>query len=478
MWVHKRYRNAHFTPTSPLSLYLHGKAGSGKSSFVRNLPPALEATIEEYADPEILVRFVKQNLNKRMEVLELELQLRPNNNDLSVMSIIQGRRMTMSQSKPGLVVVDLEEMPSNDRSTTVDPNQLLVAQLISQRFAGRKGQYKSNSASSSSYSSGRMIPRNSEKRGIQNDASIPIVLTSNYNLDPLSRDALKRLNIFGNLAEIEVRAVEGNDRTEFANSYVRHQCNLSSCSDIVLNIPIGEGDIRPLVRHLRMISFYINSLLVTANDDSVVKNVHQGKKVTVFQEGQSCIVTVGERKVDLKLGTLENLFPLTRQVFDSRVTHAIQSVRDTIVNHGAVEELSTILDFWFAKTLAPTVIISNDEQKIQKLAEAAGALRDVHFIPSVDAGVYKMMKSLYDPNETPNLRDDILAYGRGSFVVVELKCLNNDAQLCIREIIEDSPSMTAFSTGKSALYKAGLLFAVYVKGDITPEVLSRASLVL
>ena len=414
-----------------------------------------------------------------MEVLELELQLRPNNNDLSVMSIIQGRRMTMSQSKPGLVVVDLEEMPSNDASTTVDPNQLLVAQLISQRFAGRKGQYKSNTSSSSSLSSaGHSIPRNSEKRGIQNDASIPIVFTSNYELDPLARDALKRLNIFGNLAEIEVKAVEGNDRREFAHSYIRHQCNLSSCSDIILNIPIGEGDIRPLVRHLRMISFYINSLLVTADDDSFVKQVHQGKKVTVFQEGQSCMVTVGERNVELKLGTLENLYPLTRQVFDIRVTHAIQSVRDTIVDPAAVEELSTILDFWLAKTLAPAVVLSNDEQKIRKLAEAGGSLRDVHHIANVDAGVYKMMKSLYDPNDTPNLRDDILAYGRGSFVAVELKCLNNDAQLCIREIIEDSPSMTAFSTGKSALYKAGLLFAVYVKGDITPEVLSRASLVL
>jgi hypothetical protein len=43
------------------------------------------------------------------------------------MSIIQGRRMTMAQSKPGLVVVDLEEMPSNDLDA--NPNQLKVAQF-------------------------------------------------------------------------------------------------------------------------------------------------------------------------------------------------------------------------------------------------------------------------------------------------------------------------------------------------------------
>jgi hypothetical protein len=50
--------------------------------------------------------------------------------------------------------------------------------------------------------------------------------------------------------------------------------------------------------------------------------------------------------------------------------------------------------------------------------------------------------------------------------------------MMIREIIEDNPSMTAFSSERSALYKEGLLFCVYVKGDITPEIASRASLVI
>lgn len=54
---------------------------------------------------------MKQNLNKSYGELNRELTLRPNNNDLSVMSIIQGRRMTLSSTKPGLVVVGLEEVP-------------------------------------------------------------------------------------------------------------------------------------------------------------------------------------------------------------------------------------------------------------------------------------------------------------------------------------------------------------------------------
>ena len=107
----------------------------------------------DFLDPEILVRFVKQNLNKPFRDLELELELRPNNNDLSVMSIIQGRKMTLSQSKPGLVVIDLEEMASNDPDS--NPNQLKTAQLISQRFSGRHGDYRETTAA----------PRNSHGRG-------------------------------------------------------------------------------------------------------------------------------------------------------------------------------------------------------------------------------------------------------------------------------------------------------------------------
>ena len=67
----------------------------------------------------------------------------------------------------------------------------------------------------------------------------------------------------------------------------------------------------------------------------------------------------------------------------------------------------------------------------------------------------------------------------GSFVVTELLCSTIDDQLCIREILEDTPSMTAFSSSKSALYKEGLLFGVHIgSGEITPELRSRASLIL
>lgn len=456
-------RNAHFTPTLPLSYYFFGKAGAGKSSLVRNFQPALEAAIEETADPEILARLVKQNLNKRFDTLELELQLRPNNNDLSVMSIIQGRRMTMTQTKPGLVVVHLEEMPSSD--PIGNPNQLQVAQLISQRFSGRYGAFQA---------SGKPPPRNSENRGIANDASVVSLFTSNYQLDDASKEALNRLKMFEHLDTIEITAVSGIDRVHFANAYLR-QClkdrfvEQQPNIDLSLKISVGEGDTRPLVRYLRMIAFYTTAL--------VSRSLRFGGRVevNVVQDGQKCTIFTASESIELETGTLNNLFPVTPRIYDSRVSDAIQRL-DAVFP--ALDELSVILDFWLARTFAPAVIVSNDQHKIRRLMEVVKTLKDVCSIEHVNAQNYKMMKSLYDPNDTPNLRDDILRFGRGATVAVELECPSKDAQMCIREIIEDSPSMTAFSTAQSALGKDGLLFAVYVKGEITAEVQSRASIIV
>ena len=465
--------NAHFDPNSALSLYLHGKAGSGKSSFVRNFQPALEATVEEHMDPEILVRYVKQNLNKRFETLELELELRPNNNDLSVMSIIQGRRMTMGQSKPGLVVVALEEMPGN--SPNANPNQLLVSQLISQRFSGRNGDFSSDT--------NRAAPRNSDKRGIQKDASLVTLITSNYKLEGPCQDALQRLQILKHLSKQEICAVSGKDRVEFANSYLK-QCLedllvSSKSPNIDLDITYGKGDTRPLVRYLRMIAFYIVQLSYSSKDD--INQEVTPKDICVVQKDNYCKVSVGSTAfVELQRGSFENLFPLKpHPPFHPQVGQVLACLKENNVCLSTrLSELSIILDYWLAKTLAPAVIVSKDPGIIQQLMEAIASLEKVSSISAINADEYKMMKSLYDTTNTPNLRDDILQFGRGAFVSIHLQCPSKDAQLCIREIIEDSPSLTAFSSSKSALYKTGLLFGVHVNGDITPELLSRASIVI
>jgi hypothetical protein len=450
---------------------LHGKAGSGKSSFVRNFSPALNATIEEHTDPEILVRFVKQNLNKPFQDLRMEFELRPNNNDLSVMSIIQGRRMTIAQSKPGLVVVNLEEMASNEPGA--NPNQLKTAQLISQRFAGRTGEYK-HSANAS---------RNLGNRGISGDASLVALFTSNYELDEPCRDALLRLQMFSNLKCIHATAVSGEDRQGFARVYIQ-QCvqdrfaEMAPECHVELQIPVGVGDTRPLVRQLRMLSFYLCGLVA----DSVTVGGRIAARITKSDKG-TYVIASGEHIIALKTSSLQNLLPMVPRVFDERARKTVEGMcaiynGSTAAVTDSPEEILQIVDFFFAKILAPAVVVSNDANLIKNLVALVGAQEDVQTIKGVNPKSYKIMKSLYDSSDTPNLRDDILKFGRGALVAVELQCQSKDAQLCIREMIEDSPSQTAFSTIKSALYKDGLFFGVYVEGEITPEVRSRASLII
>lgn len=289
--------------------------------------------------------------------------------------------------------------------------------------------------------------------------------------------------MFENLKCIEVKAVSGEDRQHFAHAYIQ-QCVQDRFADfapeciVELEIPVGDGDTRPLVRHLRLLSFYLCSLVA----DSVTVGSKICAKI-VKSESDTYFVTSGDRSVKLKTSSMQNLLPIVPQVFDSRTEKAIELLRASCEGNvseimSRMDEISQVLDFYFAKTLAPAVVVSNDANFIKNLVFLVGSQEDVQAITGVDPNNYKMMKSLYDPTDTPNLRDDILKFGRGAFVAVELECHSIDSQLCIREIIEDSPSMTAFSTSKSALYKDGLFFGVYVDGEITPEVRSRASLII
>lgn len=79
------------------------------------------------------------------------------------------------------------------------------------------------------------------------------------------------------------------------------------------------------------------------------------------------------------------------------------------------------------------------------------------------------------------LRDDLRALRRSDpqcRVVVELRAETAEGQLRVREMLEDSPSMVACSTTRSALHKHGLFFAVLVDTHVTPELRSRASILL
>jgi hypothetical protein len=466
---------------------------------VRSFGPSLNAVIMQFVDPEVMVRFVKQNLNKRHETLRLELDLRPNNNDMSVMSIIQSRRMTYGQSKPGLVVVGFEEMPS--RGPDRDPEQLTTCQLMSQRFAGRRGSFTT---------AGPAAPKSSGNSGISGDAAIVPIFTSNYDLDEASADALRKLEMFQQLCVVPMQAIFGQDRANFAKHYVSHCLVEKGWTDdetasMVINVDVGEGDTRPLVRQLRMIAFYLNRFkhlqMIPGSVIVVVSQARDGGGGYIIHGGDETKASTVELTTS-DHGTLLDTTTSSHCIIDhdsaTTITNRLRiqlSSSSSALSATIVHELSTILSFWLENALAPAVIVTQNavwhQSLVAALLETAKVVETrVKVISSVDASQYKMMKSLYDycsDATNTNLKDDIMALrgggggtGGGScFVAVDLICPTVDSQLCIREMIEDGPSQTAFSSDRSALHKNGLLFVVMIHGDvITPEVQSRASLIL
>ena len=70
--------------------------------------------------------------------------------------------------------------------------------------------------------------------------------------------------------------------------------------------------------------------------------------------------------------------------------------------------LAQIFNYWLAGTFAPTVVVSNDAVLMHDLIQAVSSSVDEtteSVLLSIDASCYRMTRSLYNPRDTPNLRD-------------------------------------------------------------------------
>lgn len=416
--------SADFNPSYHFSLYLHGLAGAGKSSFIQRFVPALAATINEFLDPDLDVRFVKQNLNKTREELNVELELRPNNNDLSVMSIIQGRRMTLAQSKPGMVVVGLEEVPPvvlDLGSDSIDQCQNL--KLLADRFSGLRGEHITPEA--------RKRLEQQNRTGISAHASVLTIFTSNYKLDPRGSDMLRELSMFRNLLIIPVCAIADKDRQEFAKGYLcqllKDYFSRSTVNfEVSLCMDLGRGDIRALVRHLRSISFFLasevrakallsrNGMQSTSHEAKVDKirfvvqeNYDSGLVSLFLADGESAIV-------ELCHGHHFNLFPIKRKLIDTRTEKAIAHIEKKLpkLEKAVLDDLAHVIDYYFGQVLIPAVVLCRSKQLVKAIIESLGQVEGLSMIKGIDASKYKIVKSLYDSEDTRSLRDDIISLRR------------------------------------------------------------------
>jgi hypothetical protein len=478
---------AGFAPAHHFALYLEGKAGAGKSSFVSKMVPALASTVEELLDPEMDVRFVKQNLNKTLGELEQELTLRPNNNDLSVMSIIQGRRMTLSQTKPGLVVVALEEVPpaaegrgaqaeeDADEEGAHDPSaieQHATLRLLSRRFQGLRGKGVTASELSRLRQQGRA--------GISEHPEVLTIFTSNYPLSHPAGANLQPLPMFSNLLQLPVAAIATHERRAFAEGYLAQMLGVR----VQLDFDLGEGDIMDLVRYLRTLAFHAAPALEAVGGAGELAVLVRQREGDCGMRVLHAHVGEGEGAISLvrlRVGGHGNLFPMDTPPAHPRAHSVAEHVRRRMAGL-CLDDIGHVVEYWYSGVLMPAVVVVRSALLASALVEALAQDPAVSAIRGIDATTYRIVKSLYEGHEVRSLRDDIKALRRLSseaLVVTEVSCHTTDAQLKIRELLEDTPSMVAFSTAKSALQKRGLFFVVDVGSiTITPEIRSRASLVI
>ncbi len=508
-------------PQTPVCLYLHGAAGSGKSSVVRALLPALSATVRAFLHPELLGAFVKQNLNKAVADLDLELQRRPNNNDLSVVHVVEMAREPLSASEPRLLLLGLEEMPDG-ASDAGGGTQLAVAALLAERF-----------------------------RKSSPHPDLLVCFTSNYPLCEEASAALRACKLFAPLECVTIQPVGGAQRVALGRAMLRsliaegladgaraapRRAAPSAASEQLLRIDVclelGSGDVRPLVRFLRAVAAYavamLDAQLPAADErDGGPPAAKLAKRAAPSEAARAAHLTVADtdqagadaavdacpqaaasfsRPVCLTLeitdspcadtlrlrpGPYGNLAASDGRRLDARTDQILSRVRAGITApegsgtvgsspaeaSGALESLGLILDLFLTNALAPAVVLCTDQPAARVLAAAlidalAAALPPpsvggdsegggLGLIRHVDVNEVKMNRSLYDARDARSLRDEILDLREHlPRVAVELLAPTTASELLIREMVEDSPSVVAHSVHKRILHKRGLLFVV------------------
>jgi hypothetical protein len=471
-----------------------------------------------------------QALNKPLAHLSLEFQRRPNNNDLSVVNVIEMAREPLSASEPRLLMLGLEEMPN---VATPDANgaggdaagggaggdeeedvgeQLATCELLTQRL-----------------------------RGFCHHPDLLVCLTSNYALAPAAHAALTACKAFANLQVIHVHPLDGSEREALAMALLRTHLgggdaaggggaggqmagggaggDASECR-IELQLSLGRGDVRPLVRHTRTLAVYARHLIralrdeqqaaagVTAanvssplllrisEDTSATHVSHDGTRcfdapITLTAQAEGVASESAAHSLVVVPSAGGSLTPADGRSLHPASDAALTWMGDASGDASTILTLRRVLDLFLLDALAPAVIVCTASDAAQKagsqlidaLSHALGGGGALGVVRAVDVREVKMNRSLYDPRETRSLRDELLDLKEThTRVAAELLCPTRESELLVREMVEDSPSLVAHSVHKRILHKRALLFLVHVGAhtveDITPELVSRASVVL
>ena len=222
--------------------------------------------------------------------------------------------------------------------------------------------------------------------------------------------------MFENIQRVETSAVADSDRVEFAKAYLTSvladRTSISSnwsFDSIDMDIDVGSGDTRPLVRHLRMIAFYVVNFLEKRSDNADNNSNVRLRLTTSDGNNKSVDMEINGSRIQLVHDPeCNNLYSSATPIHNEVAKSLSASV---LTNANQKRKFARVCDYYFDKTLTPAVVVSKNKETLRALADELSAADGVHAILGVNPENYKMMRSLYDSRETPNLRDDILNFG-------------------------------------------------------------------
>lgn len=434
-----------FAPVNEsLSLYLHGTAGIGKSTFVRTFCASLEELLQRRLEPSKRVQIVKVPLNSLTPAnLRSILHVR-GISDISIERIIE-----QTVCKGGIVVFHLEENPEDLELQTAlfDRSQAMLKTLV-RRYA----EFSSNviSVFTSNY-----IPADC----IAETSSVLFVTPPSH--------AKQQLWCKKNLEHRLLEVVTG---------LVKVQVDMRAT-------PPHTTDLRPLEQWWMSTAFHVSQAIIAATSGEDSPSSYSAT-VTVDNRGNtqnlSVLVAVdGKMLPELQLDTHNAFFYFK----------AGYGCHDLLSENGIPQETQptavTIVDMLGWNYLKPGVVVLTGDEFMRERYVNAFRVYMQHVFgerlrgcgvelaceddkvkvfgnPSeIQGGLFKFIASVNNPNACGG-RDDLVA-----LVVVEC---NEVGQFIIRELLECGESRTH----RQAVQKDRILFVLSIDGDCTAQIVSRA----
>lgn len=427
-----------------LSLYLHGTAGIGKSSFVKTFCSSLEELLRKHLDPEKIVRIVKvpfnsitpQNLRSILHVRGIS--------DLSIERILE-----QTLCKGGIVVFHLEENPEDP---SLQNELFMRTKEMLNTLLGRYQEFASN---------------------------VVIIFTSNYGPSEMiskeSRELLMKAPSHERQREWCSRKLE--DR-------ITEVTNLGTVSvELTAEIP-STVDLRPLEQWWMSVAFHISRHL-QIHMETITDRVTE--KVSIVVAGNTKLLSI-----DFNHGfptlALEshNSFFFFRP--ETRENQSLLEKGLPLMTHANVNTLTEMLHTNYLK---PCVIVligeSEKREKYEKIllshfTESFGEKlhstevsihgeEDKHKVfgqpHEIQGGLFKFIASVNNPNACG---------GREDLIASVFARVNELGQFILRELLENGSS----STHRQAVHKDRLVFVLSITDtcEITPQLQSRAHTII